>query len=183
MLGDRGWIQITNFVVTGLLIVACSIGLRRALYPGRGSKWGPRLIAAYGLAMIATGIFTTDPQIGYPPGTPQDLLPGVNAESTWHGDLHWMSVFFIYTMATAACFVLARRFATEPGGRWWAASLVVTGVAAPTALFFGALIIQNLALSSEGIAFLDGILDRIIIPLGWIWAGLVPVRVIMTLTK
>src|SRR5262249_60536503 len=47
MLGDRGWIQITNFVVTGLLMVACSVGLRQALYPGRGWTWGSLLMAAY----------------------------------------------------------------------------------------------------------------------------------------
>ena len=35
-LGDLGWIQIANFMVSGLLIVAFAVGLRRVLYPGRG---------------------------------------------------------------------------------------------------------------------------------------------------
>ena len=39
--GDLGWIQITNLVLTGLLVVAFAVGLRRALpadraHPGAG---------------------------------------------------------------------------------------------------------------------------------------------------
>lgn len=35
--GDLGWIQIGNFVVTGLLSIACALGVRRVL---RGSRGG-----------------------------------------------------------------------------------------------------------------------------------------------
>ena len=40
-LGDLGWLQVTNFVVTGALYGACAVGLRRALRPGSGGTWGP----------------------------------------------------------------------------------------------------------------------------------------------
>jgi Protein of unknown function (DUF998) len=33
-LGNLGWIQIANFVVTGALMVACATGMRRVLRPG-----------------------------------------------------------------------------------------------------------------------------------------------------
>lgn len=46
--GDLGWIQITNFVLTGLMTIAFAVGLRRALGQGRRARWAPRLIAAYG---------------------------------------------------------------------------------------------------------------------------------------
>ena len=39
-LGDLGWIQIANFVVTGALFVACAVGLRRVLHPGRDDEIG-----------------------------------------------------------------------------------------------------------------------------------------------
>src|SRR5574341_1550578 len=39
-LGELGWIQITSFIVTGLLAVACAIGARRALRGQRGGKIG-----------------------------------------------------------------------------------------------------------------------------------------------
>src|SRR5690242_9979755 len=45
--GDLGWIQITNFVVSGLMTVAAAVGLRRAL--GRGSV--PVLLGGYGAAL------------------------------------------------------------------------------------------------------------------------------------
>ena len=56
-LGDLGWLQVTNFVVTGALYVACAVGLRRALRPGSGGTWGPRLVGALGvgLAVMADG--------------------------------------------------------------------------------------------------------------------------------
>ena len=38
---DLGWIQITTFVVTGLLWVAFAVGMRRVRHPGRGGTWGP----------------------------------------------------------------------------------------------------------------------------------------------
>ncbi len=40
--GALGWIQITSFVLTGLLTIACAVGMRRALPTGRGATWGPR---------------------------------------------------------------------------------------------------------------------------------------------
>ena len=48
-LGDLGWIQIANFVVTGALFVTCAVGLRRVLHPGPAGNWGPRLVGAVGL--------------------------------------------------------------------------------------------------------------------------------------
>src|SRR5215218_3475983 len=36
-LGDYGWVQSANFVVTGLLTLALSVGLQRALRLGKGS--------------------------------------------------------------------------------------------------------------------------------------------------
>jgi hypothetical protein len=45
-LGDYGWVQSANFVVTGLLTLALSVGLRRALRLGKGSTCGPLLAVA-----------------------------------------------------------------------------------------------------------------------------------------
>jgi Protein of unknown function (DUF998) len=42
--GDLGWIQIANFVVTGLLFAAAAVGMRRVMHPGRGGTWGPLLV-------------------------------------------------------------------------------------------------------------------------------------------
>jgi Protein of unknown function (DUF998) len=67
-LGDAGWIQIANFILTGLLAVACSVGVRRALRNAACGTWGPLLIATYGLGMIVAGLFPPDQLLGFPPG-------------------------------------------------------------------------------------------------------------------
>src|SRR4051812_20518624 len=82
--GDLGWIQITNFIATGAMVIAAAVGLRRALRPQRGSTWGPLLLGAYGLGMIGAGIFRADPAQGFPVGTPE-----VTSVST-HGLLHFV---------------------------------------------------------------------------------------------
>jgi hypothetical protein len=84
--GSLGWIQITNFVLTGLMIVALAVGLRRALPPGLGGTWAPRLIGAYGVGLVAAGVFRADPALGFPPGTPPDAR-----EVSWHGVVHFAS--------------------------------------------------------------------------------------------
>lgn len=38
-LGDLGWVQIANFVPTGLLAISFALGARRVLYPGRGGPF------------------------------------------------------------------------------------------------------------------------------------------------
>ena len=36
--GDLGWIQVTNLIVTGVLVIAFAVGLRRVLTEGRASR-------------------------------------------------------------------------------------------------------------------------------------------------
>ena len=42
--GDLGWIQIANFIATGLLVAAGAIGIRRRLRGEPGGKWVPILL-------------------------------------------------------------------------------------------------------------------------------------------
>ena len=65
-LGDNGWIQIANFIVSGVLVLAFAVGLRRTLASGRGRTWGPVLIGGYGAGLVVAGIFTPDPSQGFP---------------------------------------------------------------------------------------------------------------------
>jgi len=67
-LGDLGWLQRSNFVVSGLLAIACAVGMRRVLHPGRAGTWGPLLVGTYGLGLAAAGVFTTDPAAREAPG-------------------------------------------------------------------------------------------------------------------
>src|SRR5512146_2531938 len=60
-LGESGWIQITNYIVCGELLLGLAIGLWRVLLTGRGPTRGPILLGSYGLTVIGDGIFETDP--------------------------------------------------------------------------------------------------------------------------
>src|ERR1700754_1044163 len=101
-LGEQGWIQITNFLISGLLVVASAAGLRRVLRPGSaGRTWGPLLIGVYGAALIWAGVFTTDPAEGYPPGTPD----GGPVQFSWHGQLHNFAPVGMGLALSVACLV------------------------------------------------------------------------------
>jgi hypothetical membrane protein len=119
--GPYGWIQVINFVVAGLMLVACGAGLRRALTVGRGSTWIPRLIGAYGASLVAAGVFRADPAAGFPSGTPTGP-----AAVSWHGMLHFVSGGIGFTCVAIACFITAARYA-ERGRAGYARFSRVTG--------------------------------------------------------
>ncbi|HET8841281.1 MAG TPA: DUF998 domain-containing protein [Ktedonobacteraceae bacterium] len=119
-LGEGGWIQITNYIVTGALLLGFAIGLRRILRTGHGSTWGPILLGIFGLSFIGIGIFVTDPVPGYP--------PGASSTATVPGTLHNLLGQLQFISLAAACFVLARCDAAGPARRGWAWYSVVTGL-------------------------------------------------------
>jgi len=123
-LGERGWIQIANFVVTGVLYVLCAAGMRRVLRTGQGGTWGPVLVGLNGIGLIVAGVFVTDAGAGFPPGAPA----GAPERISWHGILHEAG-FIVATLSwMVACFVFARRFAAL-GQRGRAAACVAAPVA------------------------------------------------------
>jgi len=117
--GELGWIQVVNFVATGLMVVAGAAGLRRA---GAG-RWTPRLVAGYGASLVAAGVFRADPTEGFPVGTPA----GANTVS-WHGMLHLLSGSIGFGCLIAACVVAGRAF-SRAGRPGWALYSRVAGVA------------------------------------------------------
>jgi hypothetical membrane protein len=121
--GDLGWIQITNFLLTGLLVVACAIGMRRVLPPWRAGTWGPRLLGVHGVGLLAAGAFVADPYDGFPPGTP----PGMPTSVSGHGALHMVAALVAFLSLIAACLVFARLWVSL-GRRGPAAYAAGTGV-------------------------------------------------------
>jgi hypothetical protein len=128
--GDLGWIQVSNFLVIGLLVMAGAVGMRMALQSGVGRTWGPILVGVYGLSLIGAAIFKADPGLGFPPGTPDS---GMTMSTS--GLMHFASGGVGFLALIIACFVFARRFASQKQGVW-AAYSVFTGVAF-FAAFFG----------------------------------------------
>jgi hypothetical membrane protein len=115
--GPQGWIQMANLVLTGAMVVAFAVGLHRA----GPSRWAPRLIATYGLGLVASGLLVADPGAGYPVGVPAPAAP------TWHGIGHFVAGGIGFTALVVATFVLARAYARAGARRlaWWSR---ITGV-------------------------------------------------------
>ncbi|MDT7742322.1 MAG: hypothetical protein QOE59_1400 [Actinomycetota bacterium] len=106
-LGDLGWIQVGDFVVSGLLFTALAVGMRGTLAVGDPARtWGPVLTAVFGLGMVTAGICRTDPALGYPPGTPA-LTPTALSAAGWG---HTAGFTLAFLALPAVCLVFARRF-------------------------------------------------------------------------
>jgi len=111
--GDLGWIQVATFLLTGAMTIAAAVGVGRALGPGRLSSWASGLLGAYGVGLVAAGIFRADPSDGFPPGTP----PGLG-EVSWHGVAHFAVAGLGFACLVGACFVLGAWFARNGQGSW-----------------------------------------------------------------
>ena len=161
-LGDGGAVQIVNFVVGGVLIAGLGLGLARSLTPGPGARWIPRLVTVAGFALAGCGVFIPDPSLGYPPGTPNELITPL----TWHGAIHYLCATAI-GVALSAAVLLGIRRGLALGERGLAAVSIGTAIAAVGAcglllLFGGGDPVQRV-----------GLFERIGIYAGWAWlAGL-----------
>lgn len=66
-LGERGWVQITNFLFVGVCLLLFAAAVARAFPQGAASRAGPLLLGIVGAGYLLSGPFVMDP-----PGTPPD---------------------------------------------------------------------------------------------------------------
>ncbi|PWR12692.1 DUF998 domain-containing protein [Micromonospora sicca] len=114
-LGEHGWIQTANFVLTGLLALAGALGLRRALRGTPAGTWGPALVAVFGIGLIVAGAMPSDPSMGWPASAPE----GAPDSLSWHAIGHGVGAMLAFGSLTIACLVFARRY-LRTGRRGWA---------------------------------------------------------------
>jgi len=167
-LSEYGWMQIANFIICGVLLIAGAIGMARALPPGPGSSWGPRLIGAFGVSLLVAGIFVTDPSQGYPAGV------GISGPQTLHGTIHGINGPICFSLLAAAGWVFARYFASV-SPRWAMLSTLV-GVLVPI-LFIATTASSVLAETGVFPESPTGLLQRITIIGGWTWIALLALQV------
>lgn len=164
-LGNQGWMQITNFLVCGILTLGFAIGLRQALQSGKGSVWGPILLGLFGMALIIAGIFVTDPGLGYPPGVPRPANP------TGHGIIHALAGLFVFILLPVATFVMTRRFFRNPNWKGWTLYSLLTGF-----LMLASFIVSQWLGAMDESGTLHnapvGLAQRIGIIAGWVWISL-----------
>jgi hypothetical membrane protein len=118
-LAPYGWIQISTFVVTGLLLLAFASGVAREFGRG-GSTLGARFLAILGWCILLSGPFVADP------AAPVAVY---SSEATWHGIAHAILGAIAFTLMPAICFVFYRRFRKDQQWRsmanWTLAACVV----------------------------------------------------------
>jgi hypothetical protein len=81
MLGEGGWMQRANLLLSGLMVIAAALGFSRAMDRAGSGKRAGILLGVFGLALIGSGIFPPDPMAGFPPDADQST-------STFGGVLH-----------------------------------------------------------------------------------------------
>ncbi|MEU8525873.1 DUF998 domain-containing protein [Streptomyces sp. NPDC048629] len=119
-LGDLGWIQVTVFLLTGVLVIAGAVGMRQTLRDATGGTWVPRLIGVFGASFLLAGAFAADPGAGFPAGAPEARAASLST----HGAIHMFSGMVGYLALCAAFFVLARHFAAQNRRGWAVASRI-----------------------------------------------------------
>lgn len=170
-MGESGWMQITTFIITGLLFLAFGLELRQILRQPSASVWGPWLIMLLGIGLMGAGIFVTDPLNGYPAGTP--ILP---TERTAHGILHDIFGIPVFLGLPIACFVFARYFTRQGEPNWaWYSRLSGIGM---FAVFFVARLGFRLLDTYTNLAANFGLLQRITLIIGFAWLTLLAVSML-----
>lgn len=161
VLGPFGWIQVANFLVSGLLLFAFAVGLRQALRGYPGGNWLPVVVGLIGIGLVGTGLFATDPFGGYPPGTP---TMAVRPDWTIHGALHQVFSMLVFLGLPAACCVIGYRFG-RAGRKGWACYSMGTAVVGVTLfVLFSRGFAQHSTLVS-----ISGLLQRLALIAGLTW--------------
>jgi hypothetical protein len=101
-LGPRGWIQMANFVVLGVLLLLFAWGIAAEFKDGKASRGGPILLAILGVLFLVSGPFVMDPT-----GTPTDQM-------SVHGMIHGIAGGIVFLLMPITCFVFLRRFRADP---------------------------------------------------------------------
>jgi len=153
--GERGWVQITNFVLCGVLLLVGTTGLLRS----GASRIVTLLIGLVAVGLIAAGVFVTDPGFGYPPGERAPSPP------SFHDMVHGVvSVIVFFTLGVVPMVVALQ----ARSSRLWAPYSLLSGVAVLVFITAAALV----AAEQERIVSPDapmGVLQRISIVVGFAW--------------
>lgn len=155
-LGGRGWVQIVSFVATGLLVTAFAVGVHRVT----DAVVGATLVGAFGLALIASGVFSMDPMHGYPPGTPA----GKPSSYSHAHRLHDHAGLVVFLSVPTACVALA-----FPLTGVWRVYSIATAI-------IGLMLLGWFGHAFETDASNAGIAQRALILVDWSWIALLGVH-------
>ena len=104
-LGPRGWIQMTNFIIFGVLLFVFTRCVAAEFPSGRAARNGLILLTIIAFCYLFSGPFVMDPT-----GTPIDQV-------TVHGTIHGILGAIAFMLMPISCFVYLRVFNLDPNWR------------------------------------------------------------------
>lgn len=169
-IGHWGWIQRTNFLISGSLIFLFAIGFRRATPLLKSSLWTSRLIGAVGLGLFGAGLFSSDPVYGYPMTEPIRI-----SQFTITGHLHDFFSIFVFVCLPITCFKMRNRF-NEFNNDKWTSYTLISAIGMLTAFILAGIGFKQVPI------FVDfaGVFQRLSIMFGFIWLTSLSVFIIRT---
>jgi hypothetical protein len=159
-LGDRGWVQVANFVLAGVAMAAFAVAVHRTFVDGPAAAWAPALLAACAVGLVASGMFVMDAPAGYPPGTP------IGGGRSWRGALHDVAGLVVFTTLPAAAIVSGVRFRGDHDLRWLGTASIGAGLLAAAAFLAFAIVDESGRAGA-------GLVQRAAIVVGWGWVAAV----------
>ncbi len=154
-LGPRGWIQIANFIVFGVLLLFFTIGIVDRFKGIRGSKMGIVIVAVIGVSFIVAGVFVID----------------VSGGGSLSGVIHNVSASIIFLLASVSCFVFFHLFREEPKWHrlsWWT---LTVGIAILILVFF-------MEIDGTLLGKLPGLTQRMAAVIGLVWIFVFALRIL-----
>lgn len=152
--GANAWVMNTNFLLTGLLLAAFSLGLARALGAGKSARAGSALVGISGSGVFAAGIFSCDP------GCPSS---GASLSQQMHDTVSIIA--FVAIMI--APIIVSLGMKRDPLWQGYRLYSIATGVAA-IAFFF-------LFFAST---LYVGALQRLFVATPFLWIGVIALRLL-----
>jgi len=108
-----GWVQSANFVVFGLLTIACAIGLQLGVRPTRLGAFGPALLVLSGVGLLIAGVF------------PWKVVEGDFVVPAGH----LLGALLSFLGTGSGFIVVSRRMAADPRWRGVATYALLSGIA------------------------------------------------------
>lgn len=133
-LGEHGWMQRANLVVTALMVAVAAAGILRTVRKGRGLAMGS-LVGVYAASLAAAAVFVPDAVAGFPPGE-------AGGEATTSGILH-LAAGAIGFVALGAAAIAYARWARSVGDRSRSLVGLLLGFDVIVAFVAGAALAQN----------------------------------------
>jgi len=121
-IGPRGWIQIINFIILGILFLVFTWGVAGEFREGKASKWGPILLAIIGFSFLVSGPLVTDVA-----STPRDQM-------SVHGIFHGIFGALVFSLSPVSVFVFWRRFSEDPNWKHLQGWTLIAGIITTVAL-------------------------------------------------